>query len=225
MNCKYCGNTKLYILKTHQLKCSKCKKKFSLNKIQQKKNIIECFCNNLTINQATLKLSLNYITIKKQYTKLRQDIALYLENSYIQEDIIAYEEYLYIEKSKKIKNNIFDAKNIISFEYNNKIFNLLMPSLNTYKEQFLTQETKITDNKEFSKFLKFNKISNIKKEQTLIHNFWYFFEDEILKYKGVNNDSFFYYLKEIEFKFNYSKNKQIDILNKIYFLDINLTNN
>jgi transposase-like protein len=58
----------------------------------------------------------------------------------------------------------------------------------------------------------FNKISKNKKEQTLIHRFLYYFENEILKYKGVSDENFFYYLKEIEFKFNFTKDEQREIL-------------
>lgn len=213
MNCIYCNYNKLYTLKTKQLKCARCKKKFSSKKIIQKKNIINCFCDDLTINQTKQKLTLNYLTIKRVYDNLRKQIAIYLENQYIQENVIAYEEYIYLEKSKKrVKENIFDAKNFITFEYNNKVYNLLMPTLLRYKEQFLNDGADKVYFKEFSKFMIFNKISKIKKEQNTIQQFWYFLENTIVKYKGISEENFFYYLKECEFKFNYSKDKQIKIL-------------
>jgi transposase-like protein len=213
MNCIYCNHHKLYILKTKQYKCAKCKKKFSIKKIKQKYEITKCFCNNLTINQTKNRLNLNYLTIKNQYESLRKYIAIYLENQYIQEQVKAYEEYVYIEKSKKNKSKyIFDAQNFLTFQYNDKIYNLLMPTLSRYKDQFLDDGLDEVYFKEFSKFMTYNKISKIKQDQTLIQQFWYFFEDEILKYKGVKTDNFFYYLKECEFKFNYTKKEQLDIL-------------
>jgi transposase-like protein len=216
MKCIYCKHNKLYTLSTTQVKCAKCKRKFSIKKIIQNQNIIQCFINNLTITQTKDKLNLNYQTIKNVYEKIRVDISIYLEKQYEQSKVLAYEEYVYIEKSKKNKKeNIFDAKNFMCFEYNNKIFTLLMPSLSRYKEQFLNDGASDIYYKEFSKFLMFNKISKNKKEQTLIHQFLYYFEQEILKYKGVSDKNFFYYLKEIEFKFNFTKDEQEKILLKM----------
>ncbi len=213
MNCIYCNHTKLYLLNNSSYKCSKCKKKFSIKKQKQKELIINCFCENLTVNQTKERLQINYITAKKHYDIIRKTISLYLENNYIQEKVTAYEEYVYIEKSKRnIKQNIFDAHNFLTFEYNNKIYNLLMPSLQRYKEQFLNDGLEDVYFKEFSKFIRYNKISKIKQSQTLIQQFWDYFEYEILKYKGINKENFFYYLKEIEFKFNYTNKEQKQIL-------------
>ena len=76
---------------------------------------------------------------------------------------------------------------------------------------------KIKENyfKEFSKFMMLNKISKIQKKENIIASFWIFFEESILKYKGINKDNFFYYLKEIELKFNYSIKEQRNILYKL----------
>ena len=217
MKCIYCKHNKLYNITKTQVKCASCKRKFSIKKILQNENIINYFINNLTINQCANKLNLNYITVKNTYEKIRKNISIYLENNYNSSKVNAYEEYVYMPKSSKNKKeNIFNAKNFMCFEYENKIFTLLMPSLLRYKEQFLDDGATEIYYKEFSKFLMFNKISKNKKEQTLIHQFLYYFEDEILKYKGISDDKFFYYLKEIEFKFNYSKDEQEKILLNIF---------
>ena len=34
----------------------------------------------------------------------------------------------------------------------------------------------------------------------------------------MEEDNFFYYLKESEFRFNYSKDEQIEILKNLYFM-------
>ena len=39
--------------------------------------------------------------------------------------------------------------------------------------------------------------------------------DNLKKYKGVEEDNFYYYLKESEFKFNYTKDEQIEILRNL----------
>ena len=218
MECIYCNNKKLYQLKSGQLKCSSCRKKFSPKKVQQDKDIMECFCADLTVNQTANVLNLNYATVKRKYDLYRKLVSLYLEEQYQHKDVIQYDEYIYLEQSKKkIKKNIFDAHDFITFNYKDKVYNLLMPNLNRYKEQFLDDGVDESYFKEFSKFMMFNKISKIQKSENIIQRFWYFFEDFILKYKGVNSKNFFYYLKEAEFKFNYTKEEQKRILFEISY--------
>ncbi|MGE4418360.1 MAG: transposase [Sulfurimonas sp.] len=179
--------------------------------------IIECFCNDLNINEVSKKLDINYVTAKKRYDLFRQFIASRLEDEFKDKTVIEYDEYIYLEKSKKdIKENIFDAQNFLTFHYENKIYNLLMQNLNMYKNQFMDDGADEAYFKEFSKYMMFNKISKIQKKENLITKFWIFFENSILKYKGVRHENFFYYLKEIEFKFNYSKEVQKEILTDLY---------
>lgn len=217
MKCIYCNNKKLYQLKSEQLKCSNCKKKFSIKKIDKDLKIIECFCNDLNINETSKKLDINYVTVKKRYDLFRQLIASRLEDEFKDKTVIEYDEYIYLEKSKRdIKENIFDAQNFLTFHYDNKIYNLLMQNLNMYKNQFMDDGADEAYFKEFSKYMMFNKISKIQKKDNLITKFWIFFEKSILKYKGVRHENFFYYLKEIEFKFNYEQSLQKEILTDLY---------
>jgi len=213
MNCIYCNSKKLYKLKSGQLKCSYCKKKFSSKKIEQTNMIAKYFCENYTVNQTAKKLNINYVTAKKQYDKFRKLILAFNEQEYTNKDIKQYDEYIYLEKSKKkIKENIFDAQNFMTFNYENKVYNLLMPNLNRYKEQFLDDGMEIVYFKEFSKFMMLNKISKIQKSENIIQQFWYYFEEAMLKYKGIDKENFILYLKECEFKFNYTKDEAIKIL-------------
>lgn len=213
MKCIYCDNENLYQLNSGHLKCSKCKKKFSPKKIKTDSEIVECFVNNLTANQSAKKLNLNYVTVTKRYELFRNLIANYLESEYTGKTVLEYDEYIYLQKSKKkVKENIFDAQNFLTFQYDEKIYNLLMPNFHKYKKEFIEDGMQDIYFKEFSKFMSMNKISKTKKRENLITKFWLFFEDSILKYKGVSNENFFYYLKEIEFKFNYTSSQQKDIL-------------
>jgi len=219
MNCIYCNHSILYKTKNGYLKCARCKRKFSLTRIEKRYKIIECFCNNLSANQTKEILNINYITVKKEYDFLRKKIAIFLEERYNPQNVLSYDEYIYLEKSKKReKENIFDAKNFLTFEYEDKVYNILMPTLAKYKNQLLLDGVDKAYYKEFSNFLLFNKIAKLQKKQNKIKQFWIFFENEIVKYKGIKADNFFYYLKEIEFKFNFSKEQQIKILKELIFL-------
>ncbi|NOR57642.1 MAG: transposase [Sulfurimonas sp.] len=213
MNCIYCNNKKLYELKSGQLKCSDCKKKFSVRKVQRDFELIECFTQNLTANQTANEFAMNYLTVKTRFELFRGVIANYLEEEYQDKDILEYDEYIYLSKSKKkVKENIFDAQNFLTFHYGDMIYNMLMPNLKRYKNEFLDSGAQEAHFKEFSKFMMLNKISKTQKRENLITKFWIFFEEKILKYKGVRDENFFYYLKEIEFKFNYSQEEQVQIL-------------
>ncbi|MBU1659076.1 transposase [bacterium] len=216
MECIFCNNKKLYALETGQLKCSGCKKKFSPKKIKTDLALIACFCENLTVNKASEKLNLHYMSVKKRYELFRRLIAKHLEEEYKDKTVIEYDEYIYLEKSKKkVKENIFDAQNFLTFAYGNKVYNLLMPNLGRYKNQFLEDGASDAYFKEFSKFMMLNKISKTQKRENLITQFWLFFEQSLLKYKGVRDENFFYYLKEIEFKFNFSLKEQNSILRNL----------
>ncbi|MCW8838744.1 MAG: transposase [Thiovulaceae bacterium] len=218
MRCIYCSNNKLYTLKSGQLKCSKCNKKFSLKKYEKDLKVIEYFCNGVSANSCAIEMKISYLSVKKRYELYRKYIINYLEKQYQNKTTIEYDEYIYLPKSKKkIKENIFEAHNFITFQYEDKVYNLLMPELSRYKNQFLNDGLDDVYFKEFSKFMMMNKISKTNKTKNLITKFWDFFEIEIIKYKGISQENFFSYLKEIEFKFNYSEEKQKEILKSLYF--------
>jgi transposase-like protein len=90
-----------------------------------------------------------------------------------------------------------------------------MPNLKMYKQQFLDDGAQNSYFKEFSKFMMHNKISKTQKRENIITKFWLYFEEAILRYKGINDENFVKYLKEIEFKFNYTPPKQVEILKKL----------
>ena len=214
MRCPYCNHSVTYKLKTGQEKCSKCKRKFSTNKILQEQKICEYFCNNKNINETAKSLQVNYKTVQKKFVYYREYLISYLEEQYEQFETKEYDEYVYLPKTKKkIKENIFEAQNFLTFWYDeNKVYNLLMPNLSRYKQQFLSDNLEEVYFKEFSRFMMFNKIAKTKQLDNTIIKFWNFFENYIIKYKGINDANFFYYLKECEFKFNYTKEEQLKIL-------------
>lgn len=219
MNCPYCNHSVTYKLKTYQEKCSKCKRKFSPKKIELENRIVEYFSNNLSINETSKNLNLNYTTVQRRFIKYRKYISSFLEEQYSLYETIQYDEYVYLPKTKKkIKENIFEAQNFLTFCYDkNKVYNLLMPNLHRYKEQFRSDNLEEVYFKEFSHFMMFNKIAKTKNRDNPIVQFWNFFEESILQYKGVESENFFYYLKEFEFKFNYDKKEQKDILYSLIY--------
>ncbi|WP_200763081.1 hypothetical protein [Nitrosophilus alvini] len=215
--CIYCKNEKLYRLKSGQLKCSKCKKKMSPKKIALDTAVIEAFCSGLNAYECSKKIGANYATVKKRYDLFRKKIALFLEEEYQKKkEVKEFDEYMYLERSKrKEKKYIFDAQNFLTFDYGGKVYNLLMPDLKKYKSAFLQDGIEDVYYNQLSQFLRFNKIAKLEKRLNLITEFWDFFEEFIVKFKGVESENFFYYLKEAEFKFNYTIEEQKEILARI----------
>ncbi|MDD2266096.1 transposase [Sulfuricurvum sp.] len=217
--CIYCASP-LYHLREGYVKCSQCKKKYSPVRINQIKTLIQLFCNDENALEASKSLNITYVTVSKYYQKFRHICAEYCEDHYHlhRTNESQYEEYLYIEKSKRRdKTAIFDSHNFLTFSYGEKVYTLLMPSLVMYKQQFVEDNLEGVYYKEFSKFMRMSKIIKISEHDNAITKFWHYFEQFITPFKGVSNDHFPYYLKEAEFKFNTPKQRRAEILEVLYF--------
>jgi len=218
-HCIYCHNP-LYSLNDGMVKCSACKKKYSPARVNQIITLMEYFCNDENALTASKTLHLSYVTVVKYYQKFRHLAAEYCEEQYHlhRTSQSQYEEYLYREKSKRHdKKAIFDSHNFLTFTYGERVYTILMPSLGLYKQQFLEDNLEEVYTKEFSKFMRSSKIIKISEHDNAIKRFWYYFENFVLKFKGVSNEHFPYYLKEAEFKFNTPLKNRFEILRKLYF--------
>jgi len=218
-HCIFCNHT-LYHLADGMVKCSACKKKYSPSRVNQIKSLIDAFCVNENALIASKSLCLSYVTVLNYYKKFRYLCAEYCEAEYHHNRTSEsqYEEYLYIEKSKRNdKTAIFDSHNFLTFGYGNYVYTLLMPSLGMFKQQFVEDNLEEVYSKEFSKFMRTSKIIKISEHDNVITKFWHYFEQFITSFKGVSNDHFPYYLKEAEFKFNTPPSERSKILEQLYF--------
>lgn len=210
MRCKNCNNKTFYNLRDNYIKCKKCAKKYSLKKLEKDNIILEAFCNNQNALEVSKKLGFNYRTIKDRFDEYRYKIAIYLEEQYNNsiKDYSEYEEFYYFkqkDKNKK-KKSINQAINIMGFYSNEKVYTLLMPKL---------KSSIFEEDKSFDTYMNWYKIHSQKSYQTNLKKFWTFLEENLKKYKGIEEDYFFYYLKECEFRFNYKKEEQLIILNNL----------
>ncbi|MFV7790646.1 hypothetical protein ACNSOP_08820 [Aliarcobacter lanthieri] len=210
MICPNCEHKEFYTLANNYIKCKKCTKKLSLKKIAKEKFIIEKFCEDKNALQTAKELDLNYKTVKDRFDFFRKKIAIFLEDIYHSsiKDNTEYEEFYYIKnrEKKKKRKSLSEAINIIGFYSNQRVYTLLMPKIGN-------RAFDIEDG--FIQYLNWYKIHSQNAHQTKLNEFWKFLESNLRKYKGIDEDNFFYYLKEYEFKFNYIKSEQIEILNSI----------
>jgi len=217
--CIYCASP-LYQLREGNVKCSNCKKKYSPRRIHQIKKTINAFCSDENALTASKSLGLSYVSVLNYYQKFRHLCAQYCEAQYNlhRHTETQYEEYLYIEKSKRHdKTAIFDSHNFLTFGYGDHVYTLLMPSLGMFKQQFVEDNLEDMYHKEFSKFMRTSKIIKISEHDNAITKFWHYFEHFITAFKGVSKEHFPYYLKEAEFKFNIPIEERIAILEQLYF--------
>ncbi len=210
MICQNCNNTTFYTLANDYIKCKTCAKKYSLKKLQKDDLIIIQFCENKNALKISKELELNYKTVKDRFDIFRKKIALFLEHEYNNSihDYNEYEEFYYIKEreKKKKKKSLSESINIMGFYSNKKVYTLLMPKIG--RRAFDIEDG-------FIQYLNWNKIHSLNSHQTNLNIFWKFLEDNLKKYKGFEEDNFFYYLKESEFKFNYTKDEQIEILRNL----------
>lgn len=204
--CIFCGHKHLYTLQHHHVKCAHCRRKFSLTRLYTDQAIIHAFVNNQTALQTSKTLQVHYNTVQKRFSKLRTRILYYLDEQYQKtSNSSEYDEYIYMKNK-----NIYNAQNFLTFIYDNNIYNLMLPSLHKFRTYDKSDE-------ELSKFLFLNKIAKLQSKHSRINEFWNYFESFLKAFKGVSSENFIYYLKEAEFKFNYSQKAQEEILLKLFY--------
>jgi transposase len=220
--CIYC-NAHVYLLNDGRVKCSKCHKKISLEKINKTITLIECFIEDESALSVSKRLKSSYVSIQKHYDMFRLLCAKISEEEYEnkRDSQCEYEEYFYLEGSKKAKREaVFDAHNFLTFDYDNHIYTLLMPSLHQYKSQMIEDNLEDAYIEEFKRFKRQSRIIKVNQYFNNIVGFWEYFEKSILKYKGVSDEKFAYFLKEAEFKYNHSKDEAKELLIQEYFKGI-----
>ncbi|PHQ89759.1 MAG: hypothetical protein COB42_06305 [Sulfurimonas sp.] len=143
---------------------------------------------------------MHYVTVQKHYLSFRQELALESDTLYQKnaDRVTEYDEYLYLPKSLKSKKNIHKAQHFLTLSYDEKIYTIMMPKTNRYSIEGSTEY----ENALLVKYLTFNKIAKLSKIENTITDFWNYFENFILQYKGVSDKQFIFYLKEAEWRFN-----------------------
>ncbi|WP_156022372.1 transposase [Sulfurimonas hongkongensis] len=184
-------------------------------KLQRDFDVIDAFVDSTTAKACAIKLNLSYQVVFNRYEHIRKLLIRHSHDyyEYKRENLDEFEEYIYICKSKKKDYaNIIESQNFITFAYEKKVYTFLLPSLKRFQTKVDDENLKVAHGNEFKKFMLTNRISKLKTSEGTITKFWSFFEVFITPYKGVKSEYFLSYLKEAEFKFNYTKKEQKEIL-------------
>jgi len=214
--CPFCNASKLYTKSPTQLRCVTCKRTWSVSKYQRETNIIDAFLENQTIEQCSKNLNLNYLTIKKIYYKLRLLVCNHAQECYLNQPktFSEYDEFYYLPYSKQKNARFFlDAVGIFGMVYESWVYTLLLPDqLTPFKRLMEDESTRQEDNEAYARYLNHHKMTHVKSFEHRLGLFWSYFETFMRPFKGVKKENLFYYLKEAEFKFNYTKERQKEIL-------------
>ncbi len=198
-----------------RFECAKCSSRYSIKKINKVLNLANSFCNNLSVKDASKIAGCTILTAQKYYANFRKLITAHLEEEFNKnrENISEYNEYIYLDKSKRSKKSyIFDGQNFLTFDYGGRVYSIMMAPLSRYKNVLLDDESKERYYKELSKFLLYNKVARLKKLDNTILEFWSYLDTCLPRHKGIKPDKFIYYLKEAEFKFNYKNREKMLIV-------------
>ena len=218
-SCVYCSG-RLYALGDGMVKCARCRRKYSPRRVEKVQELIAAFANDKTAAQTAEKLGFSYVSVHRFFSTFRRLCARISEEQYEARRHLPceYEEYFYLERSKQCRRNaVFDAHNFLTFDYGGYLYTIVMPSLQQYKRQFIEDELEPVYAAEFSRFKRQSRLIKISSRYNNIVSFWDYFERCILRYKGVGSDSFPYYLKEMEFKFNHPVAEREILLASYYF--------
>ncbi|MCF6205612.1 MAG: transposase [Sulfurovum sp.] len=200
MKCIYCEHPYTYLLGNRQRKCSRCKRKFSPAKLARQKLLYRCFESEMTAKEASEKTGMHVGTVQKHYDRFREALTLQCDRDYQthSKEVTDYDEYLYLPRSLDPNMHIAKVKHFLTLAYHGKVYNLMMPSISRLG---LNPADK-NEHKLLEKYLRYHTISKLSTERSTIRNFWEYFEQFILKYRGISDERFVYYLKEAEWRFN-----------------------
>ena len=182
MKCIYCKQGNTYVLADKQRKCSQCKRKFSPKKIERNKKLFNAFYKGDNARAASKSLGMHFATVQKYYEKFRRDLALQSDQEYqLNAHLVTqYDEYLYLPKSLSASKNLHKMQHFLTMAYLDKVYNIMMPSVSV--RHFDYGDTK--KNKLLLKYFKFNKVAKLEESQGVVTQFWSYFEEFILQYKG-----------------------------------------
>ena len=213
-SCIFCGATKLYKVSSTQYRCVTCKRTFSHAKQDKERHIIDSFIANHSAHACAKRLGLNYLTVTKTYQKLRLLLIEHSEALYEAQTqtFSQYDEYYFLPTCKRGKPKyLFDSIGILGMLYDKRIHTLLLP--NQFAHLKNLEETSI-EKETYARYLNQHKVAHYESFDNALVDFWQFLENWMDHFKGVKKENFIYYLKEAEFKFNYTHEEQRQILQK-----------
>jgi len=237
--CIFCGSYSLYRLKDKRIKCGKCKKKYSLEKLKRDLEILKYFSLEISSSKIAKILNLSYNTISWRYQEFREKIVEFLDEDFKKlKGEIEIDEAYFGGQRKGNRGRGAAGKVIVLgiLERNNRIYTTIVPDVKPEtllkKIQEKTEKGSVFYTDKFRSYhdLKlFGRHIKINKQKYLVHpknhrthingveSFWAFAKERFMKYHGIKKNNFYLYLKELELRFNFRKVDIFKLLFRVNF--------
>jgi len=230
--CVFCGNYGLYKLKDKRLKCKKCSRFYSVQKLRKNLNILHYFCLEISASKTARELDLSYNAVYNKFMFFRQKIADHLNKNFkkMSGELELDETYFGgIRKGKRGRGAYNKAIVFGILERQGKVYTTVVP--NVKAETLMTEIQTKTEKgsvfytdcfKSYKSLKQYGKHLRINKQYTFaagrnhingLESFWSYAKERFHKYHGINRKNYPLYLKEMEFRFN---NRNEDIFKKMF---------
>jgi len=235
-SCLFCNAKNIGKIRRNFYKCYKCKKEWSVRKDSILEDLkvpfskfilaVKLFILEVAAHKAHKELDLAYNTTHKIYTKLRQCIYKFVsKDDQLLSGEVEMDESYFGGKRKSSRGR--GAKNKIPvfgiLERNGKVKveivkdvsaeTLLVETIKKvkrgsliYTDKFKSYDGLVMQVFKHERLGKSVKFANGKVYINGIEGFWSYAKERLLKFHGVSKDNFIYYLKELEFRYNFRDN-------------------
>lgn len=220
--CVWCASYKLHRLADGRVKCSKCRKIYSIQKLRQDLDILHHFCLELSARKTANDVGLSYKTAYNKFMFFRRKIAEHSDKNFekMSGELELDETYFGgVRKGKRGRGAYNKAIVFGILERDGKVYTKVVPdvSAKTLMSEIRSKTEKgsvfYTDCfKSYKSLKRFGKHLRINKQHTFasgrnhingIESFWAFAKERFHKYHGINQVNYPLYLKELEFRFNH----------------------
>lgn len=232
--CIFCSSYGLYKLGDRRVKCRHCKRKYSLSKIRKELDILYHFYLDVSARKTAKALGISYTSVWNRFMQYRYMMAKHLHEQFKElSGEIEMDESYFGGKRKGKRGRGAHNKAIVFgiLERNGRVYTAVVPNV---KAKTLMQEITAKTRKgsvfytdafrSYKSVIFYGKHEKIDHDKTLveynrhingIEGFWSFAKERFMKYHGINRDNYYWYLKEMEFRFNYRND---DVFNKLVSL-------
>jgi len=234
--CIFCDSTSLYRLGNKHVKCKHCKHKYSLKKLSKDLSVLYHFYLEISARKTSIALGISYRTVSRRFMEYRHTMAEYLREQFkeLSGDIEIDESYFGGKRKGKRGRGAYNKAIVFGIlERNGKVYTAVVPNvkaktlLKHIREKTKKGSVYYTDMfRSYNSLIIYGKHERIDHSKTLveynkhingIEGFWSFAKERFMKYHGINRDNYYWYLKEMEFRFNYRYDDLFKLLVQVIF--------
>jgi transposase len=234
--CPRCQHTHLYRLQDQRYQCAQCSLKISIRKLRTAVALLHYFSLEIPANKTAKDLHLSYRTVHQHYALFRQEIVQFLAEKKPQlSGEIECDESYFGGKQKGHRGLGASGKVIVfgMLERQGRILTTIVDNVSarTLLKHIKTQAVKgsvfYTDRfRSYKSLQRYGRHIQVDHSATFasgvnhingLEGFWSFAKERLLKYHGISKKHFLFYLKEMEFRYNYRKENLYQLLLKIHF--------